>query len=132
MDSYTKIAYLKIVKRQIEKEIEFLEKKLKAQERFIELGKFKRIQKTTINVDKNRLLKSIPLTKFVEAASFSKTNLNNILAPNTMKKLEAKDIIVYEKSKDSLTFYIDKTVQLPKINILISRDQEHFDYTINP
>jgi hypothetical protein len=59
MDTYSKIAYLKIVKKQIEKEIEQLQKNLRAEEVYVSLGKFVRTSTFIMKVDKPKLLKSI-------------------------------------------------------------------------
>ncbi len=132
MDAYNKIAYLKVVKKQIDKEISELESKLRAKERKVSLGKFVRTQTQSIQVDKNKLLKSITKQEFIDAAGFTKTSLNNTLDKQKFAVLEKKKIISFVAGKDALKFYTDKSIQLPNINISITNGDECFEYAINP
>jgi len=123
---------LKIVKKQIEKEIEQLQKNLRAEEVYVSLGKFVRTSTFIMKVDKPKLLKSISKDDFIKAASFTKTNLTNVIPADKILKLENKNIIWYAQGKNSLKFYTDKTIQLPKINISINDEKSNFEYIINP
>ncbi len=132
MDAYNKIAYLKIVKKQIDKEIEKLEKNLRAKERLVPLGKFVRTSTKRIVVDNNMLLKSIGKNNFINSATFTKTKLNEALDKNMISSLEKNGVITYIDGKEALKFYTDKSIQLPKINIAVSNENSNFDYQINP
>jgi hypothetical protein len=132
MDTYNKIAYLKVVRKQIDKEIEQLEKNLRAKERIVPLGKFIRVAPTIMDIDKKKFLKVVGKDFFINASKFTSTSIKETLPSELINKLNEKKIISFYKGSEGLRFYVDKTIQLPKIEITVTGNESEFVYNINP
>lgn len=132
MGNYETLAYLKTCKKLIEKEIDGIEKKLRANERKTELGKFKRIIKTTPVFEAKKLIPVIGEKAYIKASKPTKKGLIDILGNDVYENLVSKEIISLHENKPSLNFYADKTIMLPKFT-LSATNNEHkpFIFTFN-
>lgn len=132
MKTYETLAYLKICKKLIEKEINNLEKNLRANERITPLGKFRKIIKTTPVFDTQKIITTIGEHNYIKASKPTKKNLIEVIGNDCYEALVAKEIITLKENKPSLNFYQDKTAVLPEFTLsAIHNQSEPFIFTIN-
>jgi len=122
MGNYETLSYLKTCKKLIEKEIEGIEKKLRAKEHTTRLGKFKRVIKTNPVFDTDKIISDIGEHKFIACSKPTKKGLIEILGTDYYEDMLRRKVITVQETKPSINFYMDKTIILPKFTLSVIND----------